>query len=263
MFPLAHNCNMLTTFHDTPPISKSDVDCPASAASHRVGGCAVEADGLTVVHGRLPVLHDVDLEIAIGESVAVMGPNGAGKSTLLNCLAGAVRPAAGRIRWFGEASARSNLVRRQIGFAGREAGLYDELTVTENLLFAGRMCGVSDVHNRVAELLAVSSLQPLAHRPVGQLSLGMRQRVAILRALVHEPRLLVLDEPSANLDTKGHEWLKRRLAQWQSAGQTVCFASHDAAISHALADRIVHLDAGRVVEVEQGNCHVTTLRRSA
>ena len=254
---------MMQTFHNTMPTSALAADRAATPVSHFVGSYAVEAAGLTVVYGRVPVLRGIDLEIAAGESIAVMGPNGAGKSTLLNCLAGAVRPAAGRIRWFGEASARCNFVRRQIGFLGQEMGLYTELTPVENLLFAGRMYGVANVHNRVANLLADGSLRPQAHRPVGQLSQGMRQRVAILRALVHEPRLLVLDEPSANLDTQGREWLERLLGRWRSAGRTICFASHDAAQSRTLADRIVHLNAGRIVAIERGGCPTTKLLRSA
>jgi heme exporter protein A len=223
----------------------------------------VEASDLTVIYGRQPVLRDVDLEITSGESVAVMGPNGAGKSTLLNCLAGTLRPVAGRIRWFGEASARCSLVRAQIGYVGQELGLYAELTATENLLFAGRMHGIGNVRERVACLLADGNLQRQTHLPVDRLSQGMRQRVAILRALVHEPRLLVLDEPSANLDAQGRKWLERLHRQWRSAGRSVCFASHDADQCRELADRIVHLDAGRIVAIEQCRFPVVSLQRFA
>lgn len=254
---------MMQMFHKTTPISALATDRVATVVPHLVGGYAVEAAGLTVVYGRQSVLRDVDLEIAAGESVAVMGPNGAGKSTLLSCLVGAARPAAGRIRWFGKSSARCNFVRRQIGFVGQELGLYDELSVVENLLFAGRMYGVSSVYDRVANLLADGNLRPQAHRPVGQLSQGMRQRVAILRALVHEPRLLVLDEPSANLDSHGREWLQRLHGRWRSTGQTVCFASHDDTHCRALADRIVHLDAARIVAIEHCSCPATESRQSA
>jgi ABC-type multidrug transport system ATPase subunit len=254
---------MLQMSHKTTPISAPAHDRGADLAPRRVGSYAVEAAGLTVVYGRVPALCDIDLAIADGESIAVMGPNGAGKSTLLNCLVGAVRPAAGRVRWFGEALARCNRLRSQVGFVGQEMGLYAELTAAENLLFAGRMYGVANVHDRVVNMLADGSLQPQAHRPVGQLSQGMRQRVAIIRALVHEPRLLVLDEPSANLDAEGREWLVRLFQRWRSAGRTVCFASHDVAQCRTLADRIVYLDAGRIVATERGGCPTTTLRRSA
>jgi ABC-type multidrug transport system ATPase subunit len=238
-------------------------DRAANPAPRRVGCYAVEAVGLTVVYRRVPVLRDVELKISDGESVAVMGPNGAGKSTLLKCLVGVVRPAAGAVRWFGEATTHRDLVCRQIGFVGQASGLYGELTALENLLFAGRMNGVANIHDRAGALLAEGGLEPQAHRPASQLSQGMRQRVAILRALVHEPRLIVLDEPSSSLDAAGRQWLERLFQRWRHAGRTVCFVSHDAVQCRTLADRVVYLDAGRIVAIERGDCPRTTLRRSA
>lgn len=226
-------------------------------------GYAVEVVGVTAVYGRTPVLREIDLAVAEGESIAVMGPNGAGKSTLLKCLVGALRPAAGRVCWFGEATTRYDRVRRQVGFVGQECGLYAELTALENLLFSGRMNGVANVHERATALLADGGIESQAHRPAGQLSQGMRQRLAIARALMHDPRLIVLDEPSSSLDAAGRQWLERLFDRWRRAGRTVCFASHDAAQSRKLADRIVHLDAGRIVAIERGDCPPITLRRSA
>jgi ABC-type multidrug transport system ATPase subunit len=227
------------------------------------GDYAVKMAGLNAVYGRVPVLRDVDLTIAEGESIAVMGPNGVGKSTLMRCLVGALRPAAGHICWFGEATTRRDYVRRQIGYVGQECGLYAELTVVENLLFAGRMYGVANVHDRAEALLAECGMKSQAHRPAGHLSQGMRQRLAIVRAIMHEPRFIVLDEPSSNLDTAGRQWLDWLFKDWRRAGRTVCFASHDATQSSNLADRIVHLNAGRMVAIERGNDPLITLRRSA
>jgi ABC-type multidrug transport system ATPase subunit len=238
-------------------------DRAANQASSSSGGYAVEVAGLVAVYGRVPVLRDVDLAVAEGEAVAVMGPNGAGKSTLLKCLVGAVRLAAGRVCWFGKATTCCNHARRQIGYLGQECGLYAELTALENLLFAGRMNGVANIHDRAGALLAEGGIEAQAHRPAGQLSQGMRQRLSIARALVHEPRLILLDEPSSNLDAAGRQWLERLFDRWRRAGQSVCFASHDAAQSRSLADRIVHLDAGRMVAIERGDCPLTTLRQSA
>lgn len=239
----------------------------ATCASRRVprshAGHAVEVTNLTAAYGRMPVLWNIDLAIAQGESVAVIGPNGTGKSTLLKCLAGAVRPTAGNVRWFGEATSCRALVRRKIGFVGQECGLYAELTALENLLFAGRMNGISDVRDRAAALLAEGGLAQQAHRLAGQLSHGMRQRLAILRTLIHEPQLVLLDEPSSGLDSAGRQWLERLFQRWRRAGQSVCFASHDAAESRNLADRVVHLEAGRIAGIERGNYSPITLRRSA
>ena len=219
--------------------------------------------GVSAVYGRVPVLCDIDLAVAQGESIAVMGPNGAGKSTLLKCLVGAVRPAAGHVRWFGEATTRRDVVCRQIGFVGQECGLYAELTALENLLFAGRMNGVANIHDRARALLTDAGLELQAHRPAGQLSQGMRQRLSIVRAVVHEPRLIVLDEPSSSLDAAGRQWLERLFQRWRHAGRTVCFASHDAAQSHNFADRVVQLDAGKIVAIKKIDCQLTTLQRSA
>jgi ABC-type multidrug transport system ATPase subunit len=227
------------------------------------GGQAVEVAGLFALYGRTPALRDVDLAVVEGESIAIMGPNGAGQSTFLKCLVGAVRPTAGSVRWFSKATICCNQVRRQIGFVGQECGLYAELTVRENLLFAARMNGVANVHNRVTSVLAEARIESHAHRLAGQLSQGLRQRLAIARAIVPEPRLIVLDEPSTNLDAAGRQWLERLFQGWRRAGRTVCFASHDAAQSRNLANRLIRLDAGRIAAIEGCDCQPDSLLRSA
>jgi len=225
--------------------------------------CVVEAIGLAVIRGRVPVLRDVDLAVAGGESIALIGPNGAGKSTLLKCLAGMVRPNAGRVCWFGFPAGRSAAIRRPIGFAGHEPGVYAELTALENVLFAGRMYGVPRASDRARELLAAAGLGPYANCPVGRMSYGMRQRLAIVRALVHKPRLLVLDEPFAGLDDAGRHWLAELYGQWRNEKWSVCFSSHDVAQCSALADRVVRLEAGRIVHVDSTGRTPTVLLRSA
>lgn len=212
----------------------------------RAGGWAVEAAGLTVILGRVPVLRGIDLRVAPGESVAVMGPNGAGKTTLLGCVAGSLAPSRGTLRWFGDAAGRSPAVRRQIGLVGHQCGLYSELTALENLVFFGRMYGVRRAAERARDLLAGCGLAARADDPVGRLSRGLQQRVAIARALMHDPPLLVFDEPFANLDTAGCRWLEGLFGEWRRAGRTICFATHDSTQAEALSDRIVGLSAGRL-----------------
>jgi ABC-type multidrug transport system ATPase subunit len=158
---------------------------------------------------------------------------------------------------------RGPQARRQIGYVGQECGLYAELTALENLLFACRMHHVADVHDRAAALLAEGGIESQADRPAGQLSQGTRQRLAITRALVHEPRLIVLDEPSSNLDDAGRLWLSRLFAGWGRAGKTVCFATHDVALGYHLAQRIVYLEAGRIVALKNGGCTQAALPQSA
>jgi heme exporter protein A len=214
---------------------------------------AVEAAHLVIVRRRTPVLNGVSLSLASGETIAIMGPNGAGKSTLLKCLAGALRPTAGFVTWFGNSNARSPMVRRQIGFVGHETGLYDELTALENLTFSGQMYGVTRSAERAGQLLSAAGLAVMVHRPVGRLSQGVRQRVAIARALVHQPQFLVLDEPFASLDAEGRQWLERLFHECRRAGRTMCFSGHDELQSRELADRIIWLEQGSVAATEQVN----------
>ena len=212
---------------------------------------AVDVTGLTVVRDRLPVLRDIYLSLSQGDAVALRGPNGAGKSTLLGCIAGIVRPEQGDIRWFGNRASSSLAVRRRIGFAAHEPGLYFELTALENLVFAGRMYGVPDAVRHAIELLTDAGLEAAANRMVGQLSQGMRQRLAIIRAVVHEPDLILLDEPFSGLDADGRDWLERRFQTWRAAGRTVCFASHNPRASDDLAERVISLDNGCIVDIER------------
>lgn len=240
--------------------ASADGDVQISTCS---SNCAVNAIGINVQLNRQTVLRDIHLSIMTGETVALMGPNGAGKSTLLRCLAGIAQPEAGEVRWFGYSRARLSAIRHQIGFAGHESGLYLELTARENLLFAGRMYGISQPHMRANMLLANAGLDAAANRPVGQLSQGMRQRLAIVRAVIHEPRLVLLDEAGASLDARGRDWLKQLFEHWGQVKRTVCFASHDEWEIRNLADRVVRLEAGYIVANEPARCLSANLRRSA
>jgi heme ABC exporter ATP-binding subunit CcmA len=213
---------------------------------------AVEIVEFTVRLDRVTVLGGINLRLLIGETLALMGPNGAGKSTLLKCLAGAIRPNGGQIRWFGGLATRSPVVRRRIGFIGHEFGLYRELTAAENLIFAGRMYGVERPAERADELLVNAGLEWAANRAVGKLSQGTCRRIAIARALMHDPQLILLDEPFASLDEGGTVWLEQLFDQWRHEARTVCFASHDARQNRELAHRTIRLQRGLVAECELG-----------
>jgi heme ABC exporter ATP-binding subunit CcmA len=224
---------------------------------------AVDMIGLTVFRRHLPVLYDINLVIQHGETLAIMGPNGAGKSTLLKCLGGFMRLNRGEIRWSGDSNARSPEVRRQIGYVGHECMSYGELTALENVTFAGRMHGVDRPRDHAMKLLNDSGLGCAAHRRAGDLSQGMRRRLAIARALVHNPVLILLDEPFSSIDTEGQRWLDGLFRQWRDKGRTVCFACHDVCQSRRLADRILWLDCGRVAAIEPSESDSATARRSA
>jgi len=213
---------------------------------------AIQVCGLWKSFGDQVVLRGIDLTVPAGEGVALVGANGSGKSTLLRCLASVLRPQAGEVRWFGRA-ARGNLaVRRLIGLVAHESFLYPHLTLRENLLFAARMCDVPEPGARADELLRRTGLERHARRLPGETSAGMQRRVSLARALVHEPPILLLDEPFAGLDAQGTAWLFDLLSTRRSRGGTLVFATHDLAHARRLADRVLELRMGRLQEAEMG-----------
>jgi ABC-type multidrug transport system ATPase subunit len=221
----------------------------------------IETTGLTVFRRHLPVLNDIHLVVQQGEIVAIMGLNGAGKSTLLKCVAGAMRFNRGHVRWFGSSAIPSPILRQRVGFLGHECSLYSELTALENLTFAGRMHGIDRPGDRALSSLESAGLGWTAHHRVGALSQGLRRRVAIIRAVIHAPRLILLDEPFSSLDIKGQQWLEGLFQKWRNGGQTVCFACHEVPQSRLVADRMVWLDCGRVAGFDASNS--ASARRSA
>jgi len=173
---------------------------------------------LTVRYGRRPALQDVDLDLPRGQIIAVVGGDGAGKSTLLRALAGVVRPTAGRIR---------RPPARRIGYVSAAAGVYHDLTAAQNLTFAGSaygLCGAA-LRARAAQLLAATELAPAADRLAGQLSGGMRQKLAFAMAVLHRPDLLILDEPTTGVDPVSRAELWRLVAGQAAAGAAVLFST--------------------------------------
>lgn len=193
-----------------------------------------------------PVLDRAELAIGPAELVALVGTNGAGKTTLLRCLAGRLRPTAGEVLWFGLSPAGRPDRHRLIGFAAHESFLYPELTASENLLFAARMYGLTQPRQRVGEMLAKTGLTRLAGRVAGRLSQGLRQRLSLARALVHDPPIVLLDEPFAGLDAAGHVWLEEFLVELRNRGRAIIFSTHDDRRCRWLADRVLDLHAGRL-----------------
>ena len=199
----------------------------------------VVANELTQRFGSELALDAVDLALDQGEHLAVLGDNGAGKTTLLRILATAARPTSGRLEIFGLDSVRERkALRAQIGFVAHAPGLYPALSATENLEF---FCALHDVDSqRVPEVLELVGLADVARRPAGRLSRGEQQRLAIGRAVLHGPRLLVLDEPDASLDSGGPDLLAKVMS-----GRTVVLATHDHALANRLCERTVVLRNGR------------------
>jgi heme ABC exporter ATP-binding subunit CcmA len=194
-----------------------------------------------------PVLRGVSLTVPTGATVALLGPNGAGKTTLLRILATLARPSAGEITIDGLDLRRdAQAIRRRTGFLGHQPLLYEELTAEENLEFFARMYGVQERRARVDALLERVGLRAKVKERVRDLSRGQTQRLALARALLHEPRLLLLDEPDSGLDEQGIALLEELLRERADMGQTAIFTTHDLNWGLRIADRAVALVAGRL-----------------
>lgn len=220
-----------------------------SAMAGRVSTLAaplvVEAEGVGKAFGRAVVLRDVTFDVAAGEVVALFGPNGAGKSTLLRVLATLMRPTAGTLRLFGDATAGAAL-RRRIGVVAHQSFLYPDLTARENLRYYARMYGLDVAEERADAWLARVALGEAGDQIVRRFSRGMEQRLALARALMHDPDLVLLDEPWSGLDAAAGGWLEGLLRELRSAGRTVIVATHDFARGLAVATRAVVVHRGRL-----------------
>jgi ABC-type multidrug transport system ATPase subunit len=195
----------------------------------------------------------VSLRCDAGELVALLGPNGAGKSTLLSIAATLIEPTSGTVR-YGEHRARDlgAALRSRIGVLGHDLYLYPELSAAENLRFFGRVYGLADVDARVAAALDRADLTARAGDAVMGFSRGMRQRLALERALLHRPRLLLLDEPFTGLDDAATHALRARLAGLRSDGTIVLITTHDLETIDGIIDRAVMLQNGRLIELPPG-----------
>ncbi len=200
--------------------------------------------------GAVVALDDVTISLAAGESLLLLGANGAGKSTLLRLAGGLTRPTTGKVLVDGIdlRSAKAGRAREGVGFLGHRSFLYDHLTARENLLLYARLYGVGDDAGRRAdEWLDRIGLTRAAHRPVRGFSRGMVQRMALARALIHAPRLVLLDEPATGLDPEGRSRLDGLLREVRARGATMAMISHRAEAALALADRVAVLHRGRLV----------------
>jgi len=204
----------------------------------------VEAERLGKAFGRVRVLRDVTLRVGAGEALVLFGPNGAGKSTLLRLCATLYAPTSGVLRLFGSAE-REARTRRRIGFVSHQSFLYPDLSAHENLAFYARLYGLPSPDETAADWLARVGLAETASRPVRVFSRGMEQRLALARALLHAPELLLLDEPWSALDAAAADLLSDLLASLHAEGRTLIVATHDFERGLALADRAVILHGGR------------------
>jgi heme exporter protein A len=213
-------------------------------------GPAIAAAGLRRDYGDRPALDGVGFELAAGDSLVVLGPNGAGKTTLLRVLATLLRPSGGKLSVLGCALPdEAWKLRGRIGYLGHEPLLYRDLSGRENLRFQARLHGIerNAAEVRIEELLRAVGMERRADERVAELSAGMRQRLSICRCVLHEPELLLLDEPDSNLDAEGRE-LARELVG-PTSGRSRVIVTHDPDRFLPEADQVLRLGIGETAVV--------------
>lgn len=209
-------------------------------------GPLLGAVALERTFGSTRALDGIDLALAPGETLLVAGPNGAGKTTLLRVLAGLARPTRGGVTVAGRAIRASDPEsRRPVGFVGHESQLYDDLTLLDNVAFAARLHGLRDPAGRAREALGAVGLERRLQQTPRELSRGLVQRAAIARALIHRPRVLLLDEPFTGLDAPAAELLRRILTDHAAAGGAAIVVTHQPAEVWTIATHAAGLRDGR------------------
>ena len=210
----------------------------------------VHAEKLSRVFGGRRAVDDVSFGIASGECLALFGPNGAGKTTLLRLLAGLLHPTSGTCRVGGRSLEDGPAVRAQVGLVSHASMLYSTLTARENVEFIARMYGLSHPADAAHDALNAMRVVDRAETPVRLLSRGLQQRVSIARAIVHEPRLLLCDEPYTGLDEAGSAALTEALAERRASGAALLLVTHNLGEGLALATHAAIMRRGRFVRHE-------------
>jgi ABC-2 type transport system ATP-binding protein len=211
---------------------------------------AISARRLTKRFGAVTAVDDISFDIAVGSVTGLLGGNGAGKTTTIGMIMGLVTPSAGSIHVLGVDMARERY--RALGRMNFESPYVDmphRLTVRQNLRVFGQLYGVGDVAARIRELSDSLALDEFLDRPAGKLSAGQKTRVALAKALINQPEVLLLDEPTASLDPDTADWIRRRLEDYRRGrGATVLLASHNMGEVERLCDRVIMLKRGRIVD---------------
>ena len=203
----------------------------------------VVADGLIKQFGRFAALRGVTAQFMSGKLYVIVGDNGAGKTTFLRTIAGLAELTRGTISVLGSQEIKN--VRAQIGYMAHPSLLYDEMSGMENLTYFAGLYGLP--HSRCREVIAAVKLDPDLERPVGQYSQGMRQRMSLARAILNDPKLLLLDEPFSNVDLRSVEEMTTLLANMRNHGKTIFVVTHQPGLLKSIADEFVWMEAGKIV----------------
>ncbi|MDE2687438.1 MAG: ABC transporter ATP-binding protein [Chloroflexota bacterium] len=208
---------------------------------------AIDVRGLGKSYGRTPVLRDLNLQVPWGQTLTVLGPNGSGKTTLIKTLAMLAKPDAGEVRIAGLSTRRDGVrVRRVIGVVTHEPLLYDGLTGAENLRFFAKMFALDRIDQRIHTVAVQMGVVERLDARIGTLSHGMRRRFSIARALLHSPRLLIMDEPESGLDQQALGLLEALVTDKSNPTRTILMTTHNLERGIALADRVAILSRGRI-----------------
>ena len=217
------------------------------------GDRAIVIKGLRKSYGDWPVLWDLDLDVEWAQVLVVFGDNGAGKSTLLKLISTQAKPEAGEVYVNGASSKRQpDRVRRAVGVVAHSDFLYEDLTCAENLAFYGRLYGLKDTSSKVERGLSLVGLLDRRNHRVRTLSNGMQKRLSIARALLHEPSVLLLDEPEAGLDQEALGMLEGVLSDWKGQGRSAVVTTHNVDKGELWGDRVAVLSGGRLAHPERG-----------
>ena len=208
------------------------------------GSFGITVSNVIKQFGRFAALRGVTAEFDAGRFHAILGDNGAGKTTLLRALAGLAQPTGGTISIFGKTPKAAC---RDIGYMAHPSLLYDEMSGMENLRYFSELYGIAG-DGRCEEVIRAVRLDPGLTRAVGQYSQGMRQRMSLARAILHDPRLLLLDEPFSNVDVHSAREMVELLKDMRDAGKTIFVVTHQAPLLEGVADEFVWMQAGQIVD---------------
>ena len=208
----------------------------------------VKVNDLVKQFGRFTALRGVTAEFDAGKFHVILGDNGAGKTTLLRALAGLAHPTRGTVSILGKLPQEAC---REIGYMAHPSLLYDEMSGMENLRYFARLYGIAG-DERCEQVIRAVGLDPELSRPVGKYSQGMRQRMSLARAILHDPKILLLDEPFSNVDVHSAREMVGLLADMRDAGKTIFVVTHQAALLEGVADEFVWMQGGQIVDRTRG-----------
>jgi ABC-2 type transport system ATP-binding protein len=226
----------------------NDVQPPLAENGKTSSPPAIELGGVVCQFGRIRALDALSLRVSTGTVVGVVGPNGAGKTTLIDVMCGLLRPSRGTVRVLGrDVAGNAKAICARIGVLPQETALYDEVTAWQNLNFAAALHRVQNADERIAKVLELVGLTGREREPVRRFSGGMQRRLAIARALLHDPPLLILDEPTVGVDVEARHQIWAHIRSLRAGGRTVVLTTNYLDEAEALCDRVAILRAGRLV----------------